>query len=679
MPQTIQLQVQEDFIDRLAVARPVQALSELIWNAFDADAKDVRVEFDRDASGLLRGIRVRDDGYGISREDAPDFFMRLGGSWKRERRRTRFENRALHGEEGKGRFRALALGRVVDWHITVPSNGRPDSPLIRYTISIIRDRPREALISDAQPANDQARRGVEVEISELFRQWQLEDNAEVLNELTGIVALYLTDYKHVRLSFGGLRVDAESEIAERRTFQMTPIKAEGSPWVVLDVIEWKTERDRDLHLCNESGFPLSRLPANIVAPGFSFAAYLKSPFITQLNEQNLLDISGMVPALNAAVDEARVKLRDHFRARASDKVKDIVQIWKAEDVYPFEHDPQTSMEAAQRQVFDVVAVSVAAALPEIQTGEQRSRKFQLRMLRQAIERSPEDLQIIFNEVLQLPQRKREDLAQLLQRTPLVKIINAAKLVADRLEFLGGLESMLFTPALRATFRERRQLHRILATNTWIFGEEYALTVNDRSLTEVLRKHRDKAGMNALVDNEPVLRPEGGTTARRKGIVDLVLSRRIPTADPADLHHLVIELKAPKKHLGPADTQQIKSYAYAVIRDERFGGANAKWDFWLVGNELTDHVRHELNNTNGPGILQRTGDRNLVIAVRQWGDLINEAKARLQFVQKELNFEVDRDDSLKTFREIYASILGEPEVSDALPFDVNDDEAEDDEQ
>ena len=77
--------------------------------------------------------------------------------------------------------------------------------------------------------------------------------------------------------------------------------------------------------------------------------------------------------------------------------------------------------------------------------------------------------------------------------------------------------MLFRLELKATFKERKQLHRILETNTWIFGEEFALTVSDRSLTEVLRKHRDLvSGMaTAIVDDEPVLRPAGAPKGRRR--------------------------------------------------------------------------------------------------------------------------------------------------------------------
>jgi len=681
MQQTIELQVQEDFLDRLATTRPVQALAELIWNALDADAKHVRVEFDHDPSGLLQAIRVKDDGYGIAYDDAPTVFRKLGGSWKRERKRTRFENRVLHGEEGKGRFRALALGRVADWHVRIPSTADPAGPHVEYTVTIIRDRPGQATISDLQPASGAVQRGVEVVVSELFKQWQIEDSEEVLNELTEIFALYLTDYRSIQLTIGSRRVDAAGEIARRDQFQLNPVGVAGSPWVQLDVIEWKTEKDRALHLCNESGFPLSRLAPGVVAPGFSFAAYLKSPYITQLNEDNLLGVAEMVPELNTAVQEAREKLREHFRSRAADRVKDLVQVWKSEHVYPYEEEPKTAVEQVQRQVFDVVAVSVATALPEIQTSEQRTRRFQFRMLRQAIERSPEDLQLIINEVLQLPQKKREDLAQLLQKTSLAKIISAAKLVADRLEFLDALEAMLFRVDLKATFKERKQLHRLLETNTWLFGEEFALTVSDRSLTEVLRKHRDAHNKmsNILIDDEPVRRPDGSPKGRRRGIVDLVLSRRIPTPYPTELHHLVIELKAPKKPLAAEDTQQIKSYAYAVSRDERFKGLATRWQFCLVGNDLSEFVERELDNDLSRGVLQQTTD-GMTISVRRWSELIQEARGRLEFVQRELNYEVNRDQALERLRTTYAHILGDIEPAEVgVPQEAGDEEEIEDEE
>ncbi|MFP3758272.1 histidine kinase, partial [Cupriavidus sp. SIMBA_020] len=89
---------------------------------------------------------------------------------------------------------------------------------------------------------------------------------------------------------------------------------------------------------------------------------------------------------------------------------------KDQAVYPFSGEPTTPVEKVERQVFDIVAVNVARHLPDFDTSQPKNRKFQLRMLRQAIEHSPEDLQVILEEVLLLPKRQREELAQLLQDT-----------------------------------------------------------------------------------------------------------------------------------------------------------------------------------------------------------------------------------------------------------------------
>src|SRR5712692_10263436 len=101
-----EVQAQEDFVEKLAAARPTQALAELVWNGLDAEATKVSIEVDRGALGL-KAIRVRDNGHGIAPEEAEALFSHLGGSWKRVARLPRHGKRARHGQEGKGRFRAL--------------------------------------------------------------------------------------------------------------------------------------------------------------------------------------------------------------------------------------------------------------------------------------------------------------------------------------------------------------------------------------------------------------------------------------------------------------------------------------------------------------------------------------------------------------------------------------------
>jgi len=323
------------------------------------------------------------------------------------------------------------------------------------------------------------------------------------------------------------------------------------------------------------------------------------------------------------------------------------------------------VQVVERQVFDIVALNVVSSIPDFQAQDQRNRKFQLRMLRQAIERSPEELQLIVGEVLGLPKRKQEELAKLLRRTTLSAIISAAKLVADRLDFLAGLETMLFDAELKKHFKERSQLHRILADNTWVFGEEFALTVDDQSLTEVLRQCLKATG-HEIVVNERVKRVDGTI-----GIVDLMLSRRVPSAREDEHDHLVVELKAPRVKIGMAETSQVKGYAFAVQEDERFRGVPARWTFWLVSNDMDAYARNEVRQANCPeGVLWESQDHRSRILVKTWAQILHDCRTRLKIFQNELNHNADRDASLDYLKQTYARILqGTHSTGDAEQEDV----------
>ena len=130
--QHYKVEVQGDHLERLANARPVQAVAELVWNGLDADAMSVEVTVESTDFGM-QSITVADNGHGILHADARDLFKKLGGSWKAHGSRSKTQGRMLHGKEGKGRFKALALGRVVDWTVTYEDG----EDLYQYTITLI--------------------------------------------------------------------------------------------------------------------------------------------------------------------------------------------------------------------------------------------------------------------------------------------------------------------------------------------------------------------------------------------------------------------------------------------------------------------------------------------------------------------------------------------------------------
>jgi hypothetical protein len=244
---------------------------------------------------------------------------------------------------------------------------------------------------------------------------------------------------------------------------------------------------------------------------------------------------------------------------------------------------------------------------------------------------------------------QEQLADLLKDTTLSSIISASKMVSDRLRFLSGLEQILFDREIKKHLKERSQLHRIVAENTWIFGHAFSLSVDDKSLTEVLRKHSEEKGFNKVID-EPVKRID-----ETKVIVDLMLSRSIPRNHSNELEHLVVELKAPRVKVGQKEIEQIKSYAFAVATDERFRGLDTHWHFWVISNDIDEYAQMELSQERyEDGVIYKTvKDLNLTIWVKVWSQLLQDNKHRLDFVQNKLNYNIDRENGLDYLKKTYA--------------------------
>ena len=530
---------------------------------------------------------------------------------------------------------------------------------------------RRVEIGDAGPVTDRMSRGVTVTVSEPEQEFGSLRNNTALDDLTQIFALYLRQYPTVQIVYGGTTI-APRSVEELSTSYDLPkiVLADGQSFQAsLEIVEWRIKAERRLFFCDASGFPLDDTSPGIHAPGFEFTAYLKSKYFEELLASNMLNIANMDSAVHRCLNATKKVMRVHFRRRAAEKAAGLVEEWRTTNIYPYEGEPSNVIEKAQREVFNVLALNVNTYLPEFSTAEEKTKRFQFRLLRQAVEHAPADLARIVNEVLDLPTDKRQELAELLDRTTLAAIISASRLVADRLAFLRGLETLVFDVNLRDKVRERTQLHRIVAENSWMFGEQYHLSVDDQSLTEVLKKHIKAMGRDVEIDT-PVTRDDGS-----RGIVDLMFSRNIQLAGAEDREHLVVELKRPSVRIDSSVTLQLESYAFAVADDERFRSVPAKWVFWAVSNDMTDVVSRKVSQKDRPnGILHQDEEQRLTIWVKTWSQVINDCKARLRFFEEKLKYTPDRDSSLRHLNDTYRKYLGDLLASSSETDRVEDDAA-----
>lgn len=650
------VEVQSDYLEKITRAKPVQALSELIWNSFDADATQVSVTFEENDLGTLNRIVVRDDGLGMPLADAPGYFRKLGGSWKKNGGTTP-KGRALHGQEGRGRFKAFALGVFADWKVVYERDGH----LWSYTIEMSSNNIKSVEISDEERAEAGATTGVTLSISEMVKGFRGLETRRGLEELTEIFALYLSDYQGLSARVGGYLIDPNKAIKERKAFNLTDIISDGKIHSArLEIVEWNGINQRALYLCNDKRFPLLQATRRFHVGDYQFSAYLSSSFLTAAQKAGTVDLAEMQKPIIAAMDEAQSVIKAHFREKAAQQATTFVEEWKAEKIYPYVGEPSSQVEQVERQVFDIVALNVARNIPEFAEAPTKNKQFQLRMLRQAIERSPDDLQLILNEVLNLPQRKRDELAGLLQNVTLSSIISSAKVVADRLKFLLGLEAILFDEEPKKRLKERTQLHRIIAENCWLFGEEFSLSVDDRSLTEVLRARRK------FLDDEIVIDEPVKHVSKTRGIVDLMLSKLTRRHRANEVTHLVVELKRPSVTIDFDEIGQIERYAFSVANDDRFKAVGVNWIFWVISDSYGSFAEQRITDKM-TGQIHRNG--NISIFVKTWAQVLDENKARMQFFQEHLEFQADKGDALKYLQERHAQYLDG--VFDGADADIAD--------
>jgi hypothetical protein len=655
---TIPVSVKGDHIEALATTkRPIASVAELIWNALDADADLVAVRFDENALGGLEAIRVRDNGSGIPYDQVESLFGSLGGSWKSTRNRTK-GGRSLHGKSGKGRFRAFSLGTLVEWKTTSQDNGG----LINFSIRGSASNLETFEATEPRPASD-PKTGTEVVVSNVQKNFSSLTGEKGPKEIAEFFALYLSEYPGIRIDYNGTILDPGVAMQRKDDLTLGEIAlSSGSvTTAALTVVEWKEPQDRALHLCDASGISLHEVPPGIQAPGFNFTAYVKSDHIRELDKQGLLVVEELHPDVGALLQAAKDKLRAHFRQRALENAGELLQQWKDEKIYPYEGQPQDKVEEAERQVFDVVAVNLNSYLSDFDNSSKTNKRFTFNLVKQALRENPESLQRIFEDVLSLPKEHQDDLADLLQKTTLSAIITSAKLVANRLDFLRGLECLLFDKETKRIFLERDQLHQILAKETWIFGEEFHLTSDEETLNEVLQKHVDVLRRPLPDDCSVTL--ENGSTGR----IDLMLARTVPQPRADEREHLVVELKRPAKKICTKVLGQAEDYAIAVAKDERFADTKTKWVFWAISNEMTEEARRKARQRGRPeGLVFDDEELRITVWAKTWGQLIHECQGRLNFFKQKLDYEADRASAMQYLKKAHEKYIpvtpGEPHAA-----------------
>jgi hypothetical protein len=582
--QRVHIDAKPDHVLRLARrADPQGAVAEMIWNGLDAEAGQVEVEVQNNDIGGVERVIVRDNGHGMPAASCGAYFGDLGGSWKATAKVSPNIRRTLHGRSGQGRLRAFALGQHVRWTTVSESlTGGREKTVITADAGSPTDFQIDGPHATREPAGT------------IFDARVPADHADRLNHdqavhrITAELALFLTLHPEVTIVYRGEALDPAHAQIHSAEYLLDKVEGiEGEP-PSLRVIEWPNDPGRLLALCDRGGVLLGTAPVGIQAPGHHFTAYLMwGGFKDHLEDLTLAEWQDST--LQPVIEAAREQLREHFRQRDEDRRREQINRWKTEKVYPYDQEPESVTEAAERQVFDQVATTIARHVPKAQSG----KRITLRLLRETLALDPDGLYPVLDELFHLTKADREDLKRLLDRTSLASLIRASTEVTNRLDFLAALKLMVFEPEVSGKVKERAELHRILEREQWIFGERYHLMISDQSLNAVLKRHLKALGRDpATMELEPVRRVDGTV-----GIVDLMLGQA--SRGSRGREHLVIELKAPRCELAKRRSARLRATPkpWRAIRSSRTptcnGTSGSSQPRWTTssGEMQASHTSH----------------------------------------------------------------------------------------
>jgi hypothetical protein len=639
MAKELEIKVEKDHIEALTKASGVSALSELIWNSLDADATNIDIEYKSNNLSVTE-IKIKDDGHGMDYHVAETAFESLGGSNKKNRTKSPGD-RVLHGKEGKGRLKVFSIGHLITFKSTVISNGKEQC----FEIQLDRNEIKKPTISSMRTLKrGEGKNGVEILIKNIDNK-----NANAVFSDKGIkdleekFAVYYMSYPVFRIAINGKKLDftrcIKNQYEENKALEIE--KSNGEIEEIsfkFKIIEWSRQCDKKLYYCSEKGISFLEEQLGIRTGDYQITVHILSDFIEQLHRKSDLITGSLNDTIKDATILAKDIARKYIRNRKHEEAKGFIAELKREGIYPFpETAPKDKVEEAERQVFDIVALQLNEHMAGFSEQDNKAKQLTLLLIKEVMQNDTNGLQKILEEVINLPQSKRDELTEILEKTSLSTIVDTMKEISDRLRIIYELKLLLFDENYRNKILERKHLHKIVKNETWIFGDDYTYGADDVNLKNVLKsylKYLERENFEEIV--------EEGDNSNLNEIPDICLWKQYNMGLSGYFRNLVIELKRPSKTAGIKELDQIKGYARAIAKDDRFPKEKTKWIFILLVTDMNDDAISECNQRDRSFGHIDSKD-NYDVYVKKWGELLNEADARHQYLKIKLNYNIEENE------------------------------------
>lgn len=614
------------------------ALSEIIWNAIDADANNIYISLKKENEidvDKVTSVLIEDDGIGLQFNSIGNSLLKYGESEKSFSKCSP-SGRIYHGKLGEGRYTYQSIGKNVKWDSFFIS----DSEIKQFSIGFGIDSTKITITDPVK--SDSNHTGLHVTISDLSDEAEFEfsKTKNIVQEITKEFSPYLLAYGNIHIFFEGIEIKPKDAIETEKEYTK---QISGFLFSVL-IIKWKDIKSNEIFLSGEGNAVY--LHEQYEDFQTECTIFLKSHFIDKAKIDGSLELifaSENGPLINQFIEESYELFIHENEAEMN---RSFLENLKSIGAYPYSEIPTNIVDKEQKALFDVVAVELNKVAPKISTSNKDTKRLTYNLINEAIKTNPKSLNKILAEVFKLTPDQQNDFAKLLNKTSMAAIVSTMQEVTDRLSFLEELTKLVYTDNGKYV-HERTQFQKLLIPQLWIFGDKYKYGVDDVSLRNVLKAYISELDMKDIFLSED---DEKNTDFNK--IPDIVLWNNQSFGEIFE--NLVVEIKRPTFTLGEKELGQIKKYAFTIIGDSRFSPANYTWRFILIGKEIDKMVKTEMEGW--PNGMLKT--KNASIEVMTWADLIGQNKHRYQYFKEKAKINFKEDDISSSLSERWKQLLGD---------------------
>lgn len=597
-----------------------EPLFELVWNGFDAKAKQVDVVIQEDDLGKVTFALVLDDGEGIDHTKLDDTFGRFFDSAKKS-------DPGLHGAHGRGRLAFHIVCRNAAWY----TRSTKGDAVIRVEAANIKNYGGDVLEPSAQREELRGRQhGTLVELTNF---------SEMLPALSVLREKFSVEFGWFLAVRGDrqLRVnDVPIEVPQNESVQET-LSVDGHVFEA-QVIRWEsrpTSEKSYVYLLNGRGELVYRALSTLNnKPNFFTSVCLSSAWADTFSAEDSLfaGVNGHTPTsevwkkLWRQLATLTNAVYESFLRR---KAEEVVQAYEENGYFPTYDGLEQSEKVWRLGYVRELVKQIYIADPQVfNTASKKQLKIIIRLLdRLSVSNENEALLDVLNGALDLDDQSVQRLASQLKQTTFENIVSTIEVLQRR---AAAVEKLRYV--MNVHYREVREtpdLQKIIENNTWLFGPKYEiLGAEEDSFTKIARKFRDKVFASAVVDEGDVEDSEDVQGAQRQ--VDLFMARRVPALDSGGrpiFKCVIVEIKRPAIALNKKHLRQLEDYADIIRQFPEFNAENLYFELILVGRKISDDdlaIKRGLDDLRfkgEPGLIS-DGDPRMKLFVLNWYTLLN---------------------------------------------------------